>query len=55
MNVIVLTQKIVFPTKMDGYQKMSDTNKNVTKIGVIFKGGLLYYHKSFYNISQIKI
>jgi hypothetical protein len=25
-------------TKMDGYQKMCDTNKNVTKMGVIIKG-----------------
>jgi antibiotic biosynthesis monooxygenase (ABM) superfamily enzyme len=41
MNVIVVTQKIVFLTKMDGYQKMSDTNRNVTKIGVIIKG--VYY------------
>ncbi len=29
-------------TKMDGYQKLCDTNKNVTKMAVIIKGGLLY-------------
>ncbi len=32
---------MVFLTKMDGYQKMCDTNKNVTKMGVIIKG--VYY------------
>jgi hypothetical protein len=26
---------MVFFTKMDGFQKMFDTNKNVTKMGVI--------------------
>ncbi len=26
---------MVFLTKMDGFQKMCDTNKNVTKMGVI--------------------
>ncbi len=26
------------------YQKMCDTNKNVTKMGVIIKGGLLYFY-----------
>jgi hypothetical protein len=29
---------MVFVTKMNGYEKMCDTNKNVTKIGVIIKG-----------------
>jgi hypothetical protein len=29
---------MVFLTKMDGYQKMCDMNKNVTKMGMIIKG-----------------
>jgi hypothetical protein len=29
---------MVLITKMDGYQKICDTNKNVTKVGVIIKG-----------------
>ncbi len=29
---------MIFLTKMDGYQKMCDTNKNVIKMGVIIKG-----------------
>jgi hypothetical protein len=29
---------MVFLTKMDDYQKLCDTNKNVTKMGVIIKG-----------------
>jgi hypothetical protein len=29
---------MVFLTKTNGYQKMCDTNKNVTKMGVIIKG-----------------
>ncbi len=29
---------MVFFTKMDDYQKMCDTNKNVIKMGVIIKG-----------------
>ncbi len=29
---------MVFLTKTDGYSKMCDTNKNVTKMGVIIKG-----------------
>ncbi len=32
---------MMFLTKMDGYQKMCDTNKNVIKMGVIIKG--VYY------------
>jgi len=32
---------MVFFTKMDGFQKMCDTNKNVTKMGVIIYG--VYY------------
>jgi hypothetical protein len=28
---------MVFLTKIDGYQKMSDTNKNVTKMDMIIK------------------
>jgi hypothetical protein len=32
---------MVFITKMDGYQKICDTNKNVTKMGVIIRG--IYY------------
>jgi hypothetical protein len=28
---------MVFLIKMDGYQKLCDTNKNVTKMGVIIK------------------
>jgi hypothetical protein len=30
--------KWCFLPKYDGYQKMCDTNKNVTKMGVIIKG-----------------
>jgi hypothetical protein len=33
---------MVFLTKMDGYQKMCDTNKNVIKIGAIIKGFIVY-------------
>jgi hypothetical protein len=29
---------MVFFIKMNGYQKLCDTNKNVTKMGVIIKG-----------------
>jgi hypothetical protein len=29
---------MVFLIKIDGYQKMCDTNKNVTKMGMITKG-----------------
>jgi hypothetical protein len=32
---------MVFLAKMDGYQKLCDTDKNVTKMGVIIKG--IYY------------
>jgi hypothetical protein len=32
---------MVFLIKMDGYQKLCDTNRNVTKMGVIRKG--VYY------------
>jgi hypothetical protein len=32
---------MVFLTKTNGYQKVFDTNKNVTKMGVIVKG--VYY------------
>jgi len=32
---------MVFLTKMDGYQKMCDTNKNVIKTDMIIKG--VYY------------
>jgi hypothetical protein len=32
---------MVFLIEIDGYQKMCDTNKNVTKIGMLIKGGLL--------------
>jgi len=32
---------MVFLTKINGYQKVCDTNKNVTKMGVIIKG--VYY------------
>jgi hypothetical protein len=36
---------MVFPTKMDCHKKkLSDTNKNVTKVGVIIKG--VYYVSS---------
>jgi hypothetical protein len=31
----------MFLIKMNGYQKMCDTNKNVTKMGMIIKG--VYY------------
>ncbi len=31
----------MFLTKMDGYQKMCDINKNVIKMGAIIKG--VYY------------
>jgi hypothetical protein len=37
---------MVFVTQTDGYQKMCDTNKNVTKMGVIIKGA--YYNCSSY-------
>jgi hypothetical protein len=36
---------MAFYTKMNGYQKMCDTNKNVTKMGVIFKR--VYYIITF--------
>ncbi len=29
---------MAFPSKMDGYRKMCDTNKNVSKMDVIIKG-----------------
>jgi hypothetical protein len=29
---------MMFIANMDGYQNMCDTNKNVTKMGVIIKG-----------------
>jgi hypothetical protein len=32
---------MVFFTKMNDYQKMCETNKNVTKMGMIIKG--VYY------------
>jgi len=32
---------MVLLTKMDGYQKMCDTNKNVIKIGVIIRGFII--------------
>jgi len=32
-------KKMVFLIKMDGYQKMCDTNKNVTKMGMIIYMG----------------
>jgi hypothetical protein len=28
----------MFVPRMDGYQKLCDTNKNVTKMGVIIEG-----------------
>jgi hypothetical protein len=31
-------KRMMFLTKMDGYQTMFDTNKNVTKRGMIIKG-----------------
>jgi hypothetical protein len=34
---------MVFFTKKNGYQKKCDTNKNVTKMGMIIKG--FYYNK----------
>ncbi len=43
---------MVFLTKMNGYKKTCDTNKNVTKMGVIIKGVytsslfVLFYYKS---------
>jgi len=36
MNVIVTLKNDIF-YKMDDYQKKCDTNKNVTKIGMIIK------------------
>jgi hypothetical protein len=33
---------MVFLTKMDGYRKLCDTNKNMTKMRVIIKGGSLF-------------
>ncbi len=36
LNVIVTIKNDV-SYKMDGYQKMCDTNKNVTKMGMIIK------------------
>jgi hypothetical protein len=38
---------MVFFIKMDGYQKMCVTNKNVTKMGMIIKGVYYMKHKCF--------
>ncbi len=38
---------MLFLTKMNGYQKMCDTNKNVTKMGVIIKGVYYIITKAF--------
>jgi len=47
---------MVFLTKTDGYQKMYAINKNVTKMGVIIKGCLLYmcYHSLFRTFNILK-
>jgi hypothetical protein len=34
----MILKKMVFLTKMDGYQKLCDTKQNVTAMGVILKG-----------------
>jgi len=39
--------------KIDGYQKMCDTNKNVIKIGMIIKG--VYYNAKMHGISWRKL
>jgi hypothetical protein len=46
---------MVFLTKMDGYQKLCDTNKNMTKTGVIIKGVYytLYQNQGGYTISNL--
>jgi hypothetical protein len=36
---------MMFLIKTDGYQKKSDTNKNVTKMDLIIKG--VYYSNTF--------
>jgi hypothetical protein len=38
---------MMFLTKMDGYQKMCDTNQNVTKLGMTMKGVYYMRHKFF--------
>jgi hypothetical protein len=42
-------------TKMDGYQKLCDTNKNMTKMGLIIKGVYytLYQNQGGYTISGL--
>jgi len=42
---------MVFLTKTDGYQKMCDTNKNVTEMGVIIKR--VHYIK--FRVSLVKL
>jgi hypothetical protein len=47
---------MVFLTKTDGYQKMCDINKNVTKMGMIIKGDIvpmLGKYKKTINVGQI--
>jgi hypothetical protein len=36
---------MVFPTKTNGYKKLCDTNKNVTKMVVMIKGVIVYFLK----------
>jgi hypothetical protein len=43
LTSVVVILKNDISTKMDGYQKLCDTNKNATKMGVIIKG--VYYTK----------
>jgi len=40
---------MIFLTEMDGYQKICDTNKNVTKMGVIIKE-VYYILDGFYKL-----
>jgi hypothetical protein len=54
MSVTLTLKKLMFFTKMDGYQekkkkKKCDTNKNVTN-GLDYKGGLQYLKESCWNI-----
>jgi hypothetical protein len=45
---------MIFLTKLDGYRKMCDTNKNVTEMGVIIKGVYYGYVDSKSKTNSIK-
>ncbi len=45
---------MIFLTKLDGYQKMCDANKNVTEMGVIIKGVYCGYVDSKPKTNSIK-